>query len=76
MARKLYGRLQVIFNDIREVTVSLDYRSMRERNIIIKDRALLSDTHYDAVAGAEQVAQTVLDIVRSSVDVLQNSLIF
>jgi hypothetical protein len=71
MARKLYVRLQIISNDIREIVVSPVYRTMREMHIVVKDVALVPLSHYCAVEGAKEVSKTILDITRSSMDLLQ-----
>jgi hypothetical protein len=76
VARKLYITLQIIFNDIREVTVSPVYRMMRELHIVVKDVALVPLSHYNAVEGAEEVGKTILDIARRIMGVLQESLSF
>ena len=76
MARKLYMSLQILFNDIREIVVSSVYRTMREMHIVVKDVALVPLSHYDAVEGAKEVSKTILDIARSSMGVLQESLGF
>jgi hypothetical protein len=74
MAKKLYVRLQTIFNDIREIVVSPVYRTMREMHIVIKDVALVPLSHNQAVEGAEEVSKAIVDITRSSMGVLQESL--
>jgi hypothetical protein len=74
VARKLIVRLQTTFNDIREIVVSPVYRMMREMNMAIKDVAFTSPSHYDAIEGAEEVSKTILDIIRSSMEVLQETL--
>ena len=74
MARKLHSQLQIIFNDIREVTVSPVYRAMREMGIVVKERALVPFSH--SVKGAEEVSRAILGITRSSMGMLQETLIF
>jgi hypothetical protein len=71
MARKLYVRLQIIFNDIKEIVVSPVYRTMREMHVVVQDVALVPLSHYYAVEGADEVSKTILDITRSSMDLLQ-----
>jgi hypothetical protein len=71
MARKLYVRLQIVSNDIREIVVSPVYRKMREMHIVVKDVALMSLSHYHAVEGADEVSKTISDITSSSMDLLQ-----
>ena len=66
--------LQIIFNDIREVVVSLAYRRMRELHIVVKDAALVPLSHYDRVEGAKEVSETILDLTRRITDTLQKSL--
>jgi hypothetical protein len=70
MARQLYVKLQIIFNDIREIAASPIYRIMCEMRIVVKDVALVSISHYQAVVGVEEVSKTILDIARSSMGVL------
>jgi hypothetical protein len=74
MARQLYVKLQIIFNDIREIAASPIYRTMCEMHIVVKDVALVSISHYQAVVGAEEVSKTILDIARSSMGVLQEKI--
>jgi hypothetical protein len=71
MARKLYVRLQIIFNDIKEIVVSPVYRTMREMHIVVQDVALVPLLHYHAIEGAEELSKTIVDITRSSMDLLQ-----
>jgi hypothetical protein len=71
MARNLYVRLQIISNDIREILVSPVYRTMREMHMVVKDVAVVPLSHCYAVEGAEEVSKTILDITRSSMDLLQ-----
>jgi hypothetical protein len=65
MARKLYVRLQIIFNDIREIVVSPVYRTMREMHIVVQDVALVPLSHYYAIEGAVEVSKTIVDITGS-----------
>jgi hypothetical protein len=74
IARKLYVQLQIIFNDIRGIVVSPVYHTMCEMRIVVKDVALVSLSHCHTVVGAEEVSKTVLDIARSSMDVLQENI--
>jgi|TARA_R110002003_G_scaffold2692_2_gene24544 hypothetical protein len=76
LARKLSGQLQIIFNDIREATVSSVYCELREKNVVIKDRALEPHFDYDAIEGAEEVSQASLAITRSCMDMLREASIF
>ncbi|KAH7082582.1 hypothetical protein BKA63DRAFT_134537 [Paraphoma chrysanthemicola] len=76
LARKLAGQLQIIFNDIRETTVSSVYRELREKKVVIKDRALGPHLDYDAIEGAEVVSQAILDITRSCMDMLREASVF
>jgi hypothetical protein len=76
IARKLYTTLQIAFNDIREILVSPVYRRMRELHIVIKDVALVSPSHYDAIEGAEEFSRSIVDLARHIMDVLQESLSF
>jgi len=76
IARKLYTILQIIFNDIREVMVSPVYCTMRELHIVVKDVTLVALSHYDAVKGAKEVSETILDLTRRVMDVLQEALRF
>jgi hypothetical protein len=71
MARKLYIRLQIIFNDIKEIVVLPVYRTMREMHVVVQDVALMPLSHYYAIKGADEVSKTILDITRSSIDLLQ-----
>jgi hypothetical protein len=71
MARKLYIRLQIIFNDIREISVSPVYRTMRDMHVVVQDVALVPFSHHYAVEGVEEVSKTIVDITRSSMDLLQ-----
>ncbi|KAI4940868.1 hypothetical protein J4E91_011125 [Alternaria rosae] len=54
MARQLYVKLQIIFNDIREIAASPIYRTMCEMRIVVEDVALVPSSHYQAVVGAEE----------------------
>jgi hypothetical protein len=72
-ARRLYIPLQVIYNDIREVAVSLVYRKMRELHIIVRDAAHLPPSHYDRVEGAEGVSKTILDLTSGITDILRET---
>ena len=56
--------------------VSPVYRAMREARLIVKDAAHVPTSHYDGVEGAKGVSQTILDITRRIMDVLQESLSF
>jgi hypothetical protein len=76
MARRLFGQLQTIFSDIREVTVSPVYRTMGKRNVDIKHTALVPLSQYDAIEGAEEVSQAILGITRSSMSLLRETLAF
>jgi len=76
MARKLYITLQVIFNDIREISVSPIYHKMRELHVTVKDVSLVPPSHYDAVEGAQEVSETMLDLTKRILGVLQESLSF
>jgi hypothetical protein len=76
IARKLHSQLQIIFNDIRDVTVSPVYHAMCEMGIVVKDRALVPFSHYDAIERAEETSRTILSITRSSMGILQKSLVF
>jgi hypothetical protein len=49
---------------------------MREMGIVVKSRALLPFSNYDAVGGVEEVSRTILGITTSSMGILQESLIF
>lgn len=71
IATRLHSQLQIILNDIREVIVSPVYGAMCEMGIVVKDRALLPFSHYDAVEGAEEISRTILGITRSSMGILQ-----
>jgi hypothetical protein len=74
--RKLFGQLQIIFNDIREITVSSVYRELREKNVVIQDRALGPHFDYDATEGTEEVSQAILGVTRSCMDMLREASIF
>jgi hypothetical protein len=74
MARQLYVKLQIIFNDIREIAVSPIYRTMCEMRIVVKDVALVPISHYQAIVGAEEVSKTILDIARSSMSLLHEKI--
>jgi len=74
MARQLYVKLQIIFNDIREIAASPIYHTMCDMRIVVKDVALVPSSHYQAVVGAEEVSKTILDIARSSMGVLQEKI--
>jgi hypothetical protein len=76
LARKLAGQLQIIFNDIRETTVSLVYREMREKKVVIKDRALEPQFDYGAIEGADEVSQAISGITRSCMDMLREASVF
>lgn len=56
--------------------ISPVYRRMRELHIVVKDVDLVSPLHYDAVEGAEEVSKNIVDLVRSIMGVLQESLSF
>lgn len=76
LVRKLSRQLQIIFNDIRETTVSSVYRKLCEKNVVIKDRAL--EPHFDChtIEGAEKVSQAILGITRSCMNMLRKASIF
>jgi hypothetical protein len=74
VARGLYTRLHIIYNDIREAIVSPVYRKMRESGIAVKDMALIPSSHYDSVEGAVNVSRTLLDLTERIVHILQDSL--
>ena len=76
LARKLVGQLQIIFNDIRETTISSVYRELREKRVVIKDRALKPQFDYGAMEGAEEVSQAILDITKSCMDMLREASVF
>jgi hypothetical protein len=76
LASKLFGQLQIIFNDIRDTTVSPVYREMREKNIVIKDKALERDSDHDAIEGAEEVSQAIVGLTRSCMNMLRGTSIF
>jgi hypothetical protein len=76
LARRLVGQLQIIFNDIRETTVSSVYRELRDTVVVIKDRALEPQFDYGAMEGAEEVSQAILDITKSCMDVLREASVF
>ena len=75
-ARKLYTKLQIIFNDIREIVVSLVYHRMRQLHIVVKDVALVPPSHHGAVEGAGEVSKNIVELIRRMMDVLQESLSF
>jgi hypothetical protein len=58
-------------NAIREIILSPVYRKMREMHIVVQDVPLVPLSHYYAIEGAEEVSKTILDITRSSMDLLQ-----
>ena len=74
IARELYIQLQILFNDIRETVASPVFRTMREKHAVVKDVAPVPLSNYDAVEGAEEVRKTIVDIARSSMNVLHQSL--
>jgi len=74
MARKLYTTLQIIFNDIREVVVSPAYRTIRELHIVVKDVALVPLPDYNAMEDVAEVVETILDLSRRVMGVLQENL--
>ncbi|UPX14874.1 uncharacterized protein EKO05_0005345 [Ascochyta rabiei] len=76
IARNLHGRLQILFNDIREISVSPIYRTMCELHIVVKEQAFVLPENYDAVEGAKELSQIILGITRNSIGLLQDSLNF
>jgi hypothetical protein len=76
LARTLYNRLHIIYNDIREAMVSPIYRQMRDSMVVNKDVALVPSSHPDSVEGAVDVSRTMLDLTERIVHVLQESLSF
>jgi hypothetical protein len=70
----LFPTLQVLFNDIREIAFSPAYRSMCEHNLLIKDETLVPHSYYDAVDGAKETCEDILDLVKRVLDVLQESI--
>jgi hypothetical protein len=73
-ARMLFTTLQIIFNEIREIVISPIYRTMRDSRLVIKDVAVVPASYYDAIEGARDVSQDVLDLARRVVLVLQESI--
>ena len=76
VARELYMTLQIIFNDIREISVSSVYRTMRELHIVVKDATLTPPSYYDTVEGAEEVGRNISEVTKRIMEVLQESLSF
>ncbi|KAH7084734.1 hypothetical protein BKA63DRAFT_1660 [Paraphoma chrysanthemicola] len=76
LARKLAGQLQIVFNDIRETTVSSVYRELREKKDAVKVKALEPHFDYGAIEGAEEVRQAILGITRSCMDMLREASVF
>ena len=76
VAKKLYNKLQIIFNDIREVAVSPVYRKMRYARIFVKDPMLVPRSHYDSIVGAEEVSKTIVDSARSILGAIQDAMVF
>ncbi|KAH7060963.1 hypothetical protein BKA63DRAFT_224614 [Paraphoma chrysanthemicola] len=76
IARRLAGQLQIIFNDIRETTVSSVYRELREKKVAVKDKALEPQFDYGAIEGAEEVKHVISGITRSCIDMLREASVF
>jgi hypothetical protein len=74
VARDLYKKLQLIFNDIREAAYSPVYRKMCDARIIVKDPMMLPRNHYDAVEGAEEVSRSIVDATRRAMFIVQEAL--
>jgi hypothetical protein len=64
VARKLYATLQIIFNDLRETVISPVHHRMLELHIVVKDVALVAPSSYDAVEGAGELSNNIVDLVR------------
>ncbi|CAG5137409.1 uncharacterized protein ALTATR162_LOCUS93 [Alternaria atra] len=75
IAKKLYTKLQKIFNDIREIAVSPVYREMRDARIFVKDPMFVPRSHYDSVVGAEDASISILNSVRRAMDAIQDTLV-
>jgi hypothetical protein len=73
-ARRLYMRLQIILNDVREVLFSPAYRAMCKLHLVIKDAKLVPPSYYDAVEGATAVSEDTLDLARRVIGILQESI--
>jgi hypothetical protein len=73
-ARTLFTTLQVIFNDVREIVFSPIYRAMCERQLVIKHAARVPETYFDPIKGAKEVSETVLDLAKRVIDLLQENL--
>ena len=74
MARTLFLRLHVIYNDIREAMVSPVYREMRDSRVILKDVDLVPSSYAESVVGAVTVRRTMLDLTERVLRVLVQSL--
>jgi hypothetical protein len=74
MARTLYVRLHIIYNDIREAMVSPAYRQMRETGTVVRDAVLLSPSELDSVVGEVDMSRTMVDLNERIVHVLCESL--
>jgi hypothetical protein len=72
-ARTLCTTLQIIFNDVREIVFSPTYRTMCEMYLVIKDVALVPTSYYDAVEGAREISEDVIDLVKRVIDLLQEN---
>ncbi|KAH7060964.1 hypothetical protein BKA63DRAFT_225024 [Paraphoma chrysanthemicola] len=76
VAKKLCGPLQIIFNDIREITVSPVYRELRKKNDVIEDSALKPHVHYDGIEDAEKVIHAIWGTTRSCIGILREASVF
>jgi hypothetical protein len=74
LIRKLYTTLRVIYDDLRESVSSPIYCSMKDMGILVQDRALVSASYYDAVEGAAEVSENIVNTTRRLMGVFQESL--
>lgn len=73
-ARTLCTTLQIVFNDVREIVFSPTYRAMCDRQLVIKHAALVPETYFDAVEGARELSETVLDLAERVIDILLDNI--
>jgi hypothetical protein len=76
LAKILYVKLQVIYNDIREALVSPAYREMCQTGTLVRDAALVPRSEFGSVEGTMDISRTMVDLNERILKVLCESLNF
>jgi hypothetical protein len=76
LARTLYVKLHVIYNDIREALVSTAYREMRQTGTLVRDAVLVPPSEFGSVEGTVDISRTMVDLNERILKVLCDSLNF